>query len=283
MKKILLKGSSGINIYFYTDSSGIKVVRKETTTKEQIIRLKTQYQKHIFLLNKKNALFHIPKVLNKGYKNGHFFYEYQYIEGSSMMEVLINKPTEKLILLLDKLVLIVKYFSTQNKYYENFYQGRHFKYALKEKILNVSNKENLSEKLKIKLLTKLKALNTPQNKTLSHGDLSFDNIIVDKKNNVWLIDYIGTFYPHYWLDIAKLFQDIEGGWYQLKHGGIVDKNKVNKLTNHLKKKIYTLDRDYLKNHNFLMSIIFLRILPYLKSNSKKRKILKKINAYLEKE
>lgn len=281
--KILLKGSSGIKIYFYTNSKGVKIVRKEAVRKEQFLRLKTQYQKHLFLLNQKNALFHIPKIVNKGYKNGNFFYEYKYVKGTSMVEHLINQPLEKLIFILDKLVSIIKYFSTQNKHFENSYENKTFKDSLKEKILNIYNKEGLNEKFKEELLTRLETLSMPQNKTLSHGDLSFDNIIIDKENNIWLIDYIGTFYPHYWLDIAKLFQDIEGKWYELKYGITIDKNKVNKLTKYFKRRINTLDRNYLKNHTFLMSIIFLRILPYLKDESKKNKVLKKIKDYLEKD
>lgn len=280
--KTVLKGSSGINIYFYTNSKGVKIVRKVSYSKKQIPRLKTQYEKHLFLSKQKNDLFRIPKIVNTGNKNGSFFYEYTYIEGSSMVQILIDKSTEELTYLLDKLSLITKYFSCQNKYFENSYKNSDFKYILKEKILDVCKKELLDEKLKEKLITKLESLKLPQIKTLSHGDLSFDNIIVDKKNNIWLIDYIGTFYPHYWLDIAKLFQDIEGGWYELKHKVKLDKSKINYLTNHLKKRVSIFDRDYLKNHNFLMSIIFLRILPYLKSKSEKKKILEKINAYIKK-
>lgn len=280
--KILLKGSSGINIYFYTNSEGIKIVRKETANQEQIIRLKTQYKKHLFLRKQENNLFHVPEVLNKQQTDGLFFYEYKFIEGSSMVQNLFTKPTKELIPLMDKLVLIIKYFSSQNKYYESAYKDKELRDVLKEKILSVSSRIKMDKITKDRLLVKLESLKAPQGKTLSHGDLSFDNIIVDKKNNIWLIDYIGTFYPHYWLDIAKLFQDIEGKWYQLKHGGKVDKKKLDALVKHLKREVSVFDKDYQKSHNFLMSTVFLRILPYLKSKSEKDNILKKINHYLEK-
>lgn len=274
-----LRGSSGISI-FLKNQSGEKIVRKQTAKKAQIERLKIQYKKHLFLLKKKNTLFNIPPIINHGTKENIFFYEYKYIEGITMSEALSSKSYEQLTKILTKLFLIVKYFSKNNDFFETFYKKISFNKVLKDKIFNICDSLTLEKSIRNKFLSKLKYINIQTNKTLYHGDLSFDNIILDKKDNIWLIDCIGTFYPHYWTDLSKLFQDIEGEWFQLKHGIKLDKEKNRKLTNYLKEKISKFDKNYLKHHNFFMAVIFLRILPYLKNKSKKEKVLEKIIKYL---
>ncbi|MBI2596900.1 hypothetical protein HYW41_01975 [Candidatus Daviesbacteria bacterium] len=287
--RIKLKGSSGVSILF-KNNKGIKIVRKQSEKKEQIDRLKVQYSKHIFLSKLNNdllrsnkpVLFNIPQIISSGNEGGNFFYEYKFVEGVSLSEALSLKSTNQLIKLIDKLVLIIKYFSTNSEYFELSYENRKFEDVLTDKIVNVCNILNLDSSIKNKLLSKLSSVNIPTNKTLCHGDLSFENIIVDKKDNIWLIDCIGTFYPHYWTDLSKLFQDIEGEWYSLKHKVKPDRFKNKQLTNYLKKRINEFDKDYIKSHNFFMAMIFLRILPYLKDQSKQKKILRKINSYLDK-
>ncbi len=278
--KSRLKGSSGVSISFKT-INGIKIVRKQSEKKEQIGRLKVQYEKHIFLSKQKNNLFKIPQIINSGSRKNLFFYEYKFIEGFSMSEVLSLKPTDQLIKIMDKLVLIVKYFSKNVEYFERSFENRKFKDILVDKVLRVSDTLHLDKNIKDKFLTNLKLITIPTNKTLYHGDLSFENIIIDKKDDIWLIDCIGTFYPHYWTDLSKLFQDIEGEWNYLKHGIKLDRKKNQELTNYLKKRIVEFDKGYIQSHNFFMAMIFLRTLPYLKNESKKEKILKKIKNYLD--
>lgn len=276
---IKLKGSSGVDILFYTNNRGIKVVRKKTNKKEQIDRLRIQFEKHKFLLNHKNYLFNIPEILNHGFDGQLFFYEYRFIEGSTMTQAFIDKSNKQLSKLMGDLLLITQYFSKQNEFYEVSRIDKELKEILHEKI--ISNSDHLVLNLKEKFLDILEKLNLPFKKTMYHGDLTFENIIVDKKNKIWLIDCIGTFYPHYWFDLSTLFQDIEGEWSHIKHGVKLNKEKVEYFTNYLKKNIATFDKEYLKNHNFLMALKFLRTLPYLKNSSKKMRVIQKISDYLQ--
>lgn len=273
-----LKGSSGVNISF-RKSGRFKIVRKQSVKKEQIERLETQYEKHLFLLKQRNNLFHIPEILNQDFdENGLFFYEYRYIEGKEMTKIFLEKSNKSLLSLIDNLLAITKYFSWQKKFYEVSHINIKFKDILYEKI--ISNSDHLEINLKINFLNIFKKLEFPDEKTMCHGDLTFENIIVDKKNRIWLIDCIGTFYPHFWLDISTLFQDIEGEWSSIKYGIKLEREKSKYFTNYLKQNISFLDKNYLKMHNFLMALKFLRILPYLKNKFKREKVLKKISSYL---
>ena len=118
-------------------------------------------------------------------------------------------------------------------------------------------------------------------RSLNHGNLTFENIIVGNDNKIWLIDYSGSFYPHYWLDLATLLQDLDGRWYEIKSKIKINEKKVDNLKEYLMDKVTSLDEDYIKHHSFFMSLVFLRILPYAQSEEDKQKILHKIESFLK--
>ena len=45
-----------------------------------------------------------------------------------------------------------------------------------------------------------------------HGDLTLENILVDVRGQLWLIDFDAPDLMSYWFDIAKLYQDLRGHW-----------------------------------------------------------------------
>lgn len=278
-KTVIKTGSSGIEIQFYKDKNKNKVVRKKTTKSEQIDRLKTQFKKHLFLLKYSNNLFNIPEVLSHHESENGFYYEYRYIEGLSLDEVFMKKPKNEIIHIANKLLATIKFLSQQNSFFETTPQGKNLKEMLYQRI--VKNSLFLKPILLNKITNKLNDFPFNNKKTMCHGDFSFENIIIDQKNNIWLIDFIGNFYPHYWLDIAKMFQEIEGEWLYIKKDIFLDKEKSQYLVDYLKREIALFDKDYFKYHNFLMSTVLLRSLPYLKNEPQRQKALKKIGEYLE--
>jgi aminoglycoside phosphotransferase (APT) family kinase protein len=48
--------------------------------------------------------------------------------------------------------------------------------------------------------------------SICHGDLTLENILVCQKRGVVFIDCDDCFVSSYWLDAAKLFQDVSGHW-----------------------------------------------------------------------
>ncbi len=48
--------------------------------------------------------------------------------------------------------------------------------------------------------------------SISHGDLTFENILIAPDGNVSFIDCDEPFASSWWLDAGKLFQDIAGAW-----------------------------------------------------------------------
>lgn len=278
-KKFLTGGNSGSEVFLYKDTLGDMLVRKQAKKKIQNKRLLVQYEKHLFFSKLKNTFFKVPEISNKGFKNGLFFYEYKYVEGENFITFLKYKDIKEIVPVIDNLFKILEYFSKENIYFETEYKTMSFRKALEDKITTNSVKLGLSVELRNKLLSHLKNVGSFNKKTLHHGDLTFDNIIIDKDKNLSLIDYSGGFYPHYWMDIVRLFQDTEGEWYKIKHKMEINKKKVEYINKYIRKKTHEFDKGYSKIHNLLMAITFLRIMPYMKSELDKKKILRKIETF----
>jgi aminoglycoside phosphotransferase len=100
--------------------------------------------------------------------------------------------------------------------------------------------------------------------TATHGDLTFENVLVDRRGGLWLIDAIDGPFAHYWLDLAKLFQECEGHWHAHRKRPIAVS-----VTHHLRRRwtalAARLDPSYPLVHYVLLALTFARILPYARS------------------
>lgn len=274
-----LSGHSGFEVRLFEKSPGKYLVQKKTKSISQNPRLKTQYQKQQFFLQLKQDLFYVPKILRAGWQKNLFFFEYEYVEGVTLLHFIENEPVGKIIKVLDALVEIIKYFNQNSGHYEKPAVGIMLAAALEKKI--VSNLEHHPNPAGLKkyLSAQVKAMPDNFQKTICHGDLTFDNIIVDKQGNLWLIDFLELFYPHYWFDVAKLFQDIDGHWYEFKYNLRLPHNKLNFVREYFLARVGEFDPEYIKHHNLLLASVLLRILPYLKTEQEKQFILEKLDYF----
>lgn len=278
-KNLLLGGNSGSEVFLYEDVAGHMLVRKQAKNIKQNKKVEEQYKKHIFFLRRKNILFGVPKIVRKGYENGLFFFDYTYIEGETLINYMKKKNLRDIKTIINKCFVVIEYLRKRSEYFEKEFSEKNLQQAFVEKILTNCNKLKLDALLKEKLLTMARCFGSFEEKTLAHGDFTFDNIIIDANNKVWLIDYHGGFYPHYFMDIAKLLQDTDGRWYEIKHNIKINKEKISALNDYMKRKIEKLNSEYMKHHNFLMAVVFLRSMPYMKTALDKKKILRKIEAF----
>lgn len=274
-----LDGYSGYDVLLIKKELNYRVRKKSKELKKNA-RLVAQYNKHLFFYKLKNALFSVPKVLGSGYEKKLFFYEYEYIEGITLINFIENNSVEKIKHVIDKIIQIIKELSdTKNEPYESDIDLS-IKKALSKKISDNIKKCNLDNDICEKVNRRAGKLKNFSDKTLCHGDFTFDNIIIDSEYRIWLIDYLDNFYPHYWFDISKLFQDIDGKWYELKHGIKLPNNKLLYIRRYLLEEISKFDKEYIKHHKFLLAVVFLRILPYAKSKSDFKIILDKIKYFI---
>lgn len=279
--KISLDGYSGYRVELLTNGNGVSVVRKSSRVPSQNQRLKQQYLKHRYFSDLNCREFSTPSVIGSGYTNELFYYEYEYVEGVTFLHYITTQPLEKIIQLLDKIMATLDYLKHTTVSFEHP-PTTTFKQALVEKALVNCRKLQLPEKFTSDYLRKFSLLSDSRTISLCHGDFSFDNIIVDSRQQLWLIDFLDLFYPHYWLDISKLFQDIDGGWFEIKHHLTLPSNALVTVRDVLWNRIFRLDPAYLDHHYLLLSLAFMRILPYTTSQEDRERIFAKIDYFSNK-
>lgn len=271
MKKIKeLSGHSGCKIFLCTDENNKYFIRKESTDIKYNTRLQEQILKQEKYSLLKNLPFSVPNIFYSGTdKNGYYFADMEFIEGSNFIDFLNTLEYEEIEKYAEKIYSIVFYFSNLKK--------KENKINLKIlKKLNSIFKTEITESKIIKyfyfFLEKEDLLeNVP--KTECHGDLTLENIMVDKNGNIWLIDFLDNFYESYYFDITKIYQDIEYSWYQVKNEKIdISKMKILYFKEKFDKYIKENLNEYFKLHNFLSGLNFLRILPYTKDEIMYKKI-----------
>ena len=120
------------------------------------------------------------------------------------------------------------------------------------------------------LLEMLQKINVYCPVGLTHGDLTFSNIIIDPNyDNVWLIDYLDSFVASPYADFAKLIQEVKFGWsarYLSGPQAIQAKILRRHLFRVLQQKIEYFDSNLI--HFFSVLNLF-RIVPYLHDEKSK--------------
>jgi len=277
-KPLTLDGYSGYEVALVKDPKNGYIVIKKSKSKEKNERLIRQYEKHCFFQNLREECFGVPEITGHGYDKDMFFYEYRFVEGSTLIKYIDGANQSDIENISDKLLKIMKHFASKSAIYYEKWAQMSMKEFLGKKVEENCAKCGLDDEIRRKFLSKIGNL-PEKGRCLCHGDFTFDNIIVDEKGELWLIDYLDV-YPHYWMDVSKLFQDIDGGWYEIKHGSKLPMNKLFFMRQYLLGEMDKIDPDYRRFHNIFLAVAFLRILPYSKSETDRRLIVEKIKNFL---
>lgn len=115
-----------------------------------------------------------------------------------------------------------------------------------------------------------------------HGDLTFSNILIGRKNQLYFIDFLDPIIETPYEDIAKFLQDAEYFWSLQKYHGNVDNSKVKIYWRYAAKRLYDainqkVDVEVLRKIQ-IMSL--LRVLPYSKTKDTTGFLLKSIEECL---
>lgn len=115
-----------------------------------------------------------------------------------------------------------------------------------------------------------------------HGDLTMDNLLWDRIGHHWLIDPIECYFEHPWLDVAKLFQDLEGGWYQMRNHVAQRRASSNlwRIGSLLKDWVGARWPRYGDYHYYLLGLTFTRILPYARDPELGAAVSQRAQTYL---
>jgi hypothetical protein len=100
--------------------------------------------------------------------------------------------------------------------------------------------------------------------SMSHGDLTFENILIEPDGRVSFIDCDEPFASSWWLDAGKLFQDIAGRWClrTLAAPSVGATERLAQLDADMRQMAAELDPDLPQRLLQFASLHLLRTVPY---------------------
>lgn len=243
-----LKGLSGCLLELCMDK-GEHIVRKISPTPLYNNRLKKQCEKQELFYS---STVKAPQVLDVGYnEDGLFFFTMPYINGTTLYDFIDLNPLSVSIHLFKEILdtvlpptdlpFIKAYTPVFNKLQE-----------LKSKVEGYNTlftylENNIPDVL-------------PSSKT--HGDLTFENIIISDKQEIYFIDLLDSFVDTFYVDLAKLNQEFKILW------SIRKKDRCNNLVikytklNEIFEKSITASKIDQNVLDFFTIVNLLRIIPY---------------------
>jgi len=198
-----LGGHSGCKILLCEKDDNDVFVRKISRDKKYNERLKIQAKKQA---DYNNPNINAPKVLATGYtEDGLYYFDMEYVQGITMSEYIKTIQIGKVRSICESIVKnIVSMESSDTEVDESVFIK---KIALLRKTLVSHNNKIIDEALDMLELHCWKRFT----KTQCHGDLTLENIIV-KDNQLYLIDFLDSFYDSWIMDISTIMQDVQTMW-----------------------------------------------------------------------
>lgn len=198
-----LGGHSGCKILLCEDDDNRIFVRKISSDKEYNTRLKIQADKQASF---NSSVVKTPIVYSCGYTiDGLFYFDMEYIHGITMAEYMQTIEVGKVKNLVESIVKdVVSVNPTSVEADETVFIKKIL--DLKRK-LSSKNNSIINEAIEILLGHSWKRFI----KTPCHGDLTLENIIV-KDGQLYLIDFLDSFYDCWIMDISTLMQDVQTLW-----------------------------------------------------------------------
>lgn len=209
----------------------------------------------------------VPAILNDGIVNGFYYFDMEFVPSRDAVNYLSHCSFGDVAEFGDRVVRLIRQLSLSKPTEES--PRTPTKKLVLDKLDGIAKQTDgrfaaglaaLSEA--VACLDKLVENDAP---TAVHGDLTFENILVGRDGELWLIDTIPSPVDHYWIDWSKLFQECEGRWHGHR-GRPLAKGVTWWLRSHLYAAATRMDSGYPMRHYILLGLTFARILPYAKND-----------------
>jgi len=254
---MVLNGNSGCELKLI--NSG--VIRKTSITTEYNIRLDNQIRLQSEFTH---HTMKTPKILDSGLIDGKRYYDMEFINGQKLSDYLNNSKFEDTVRLFNRVLSFINENDEGEVYTPTYYTLAKLE-EIEKKIsidVSISNfvKKNVGGYVPI---------------GKSHGDLTFENIIVFN-DELYLIDFLDGYIQTPIIDISKLYQELHLNWSNRSKETAFLTNVRNHelkklLDNFIKEKQYDT-----KSVKVQIVMTLLRILPYTKNTEIYYKVLNKI-------
>lgn len=264
-----LSGFSGAEVALLRTAAGNLFVRKAGSSDKTNLVLQRQARRQQWLRTAVAGSADVPEVLAEGHIDGFYYFDMSFIASSDAASLLAVATFDEVKNFAERIERLMATLAQTSPEPDEIQPPT--KQALVNKLDEIAARtagrfSNVLEPLR-QIATQLDTLTGVENgtATASHGDLTFENILIGKKGQLWLIDTIDSPVSHYWIDWSKLFQECEGRWH-LHRGRQISTGVTWWLRNRWMLAANRLAPSYSSRHYLLLALTFARILPYATSN-----------------
>jgi aminoglycoside phosphotransferase len=263
----LLSGLSGAAVYLLTRDGRHWFVRKAAATPDGNARLRRQAEKQQAWLHLSRGDVRTPRILDQGEFEGRFYFDMEAIRGVDGVTYLRSVDYHGVAGFADRLCHYLDHAAEEpplgNSASDDLFG------SLYDRVCDVQNSTALlrdEDAAAVLLgLSRLRRFGNPP-PTLCHGDLTLENLIVDGDGTIWAFDLLDAPFEHFWHDVAKLHQDLDGGWY-LRRQAPVARCITEYLSRRLMQVATRRDPHYRELHPLFVACTFIRILPYVRDQA----------------
>jgi aminoglycoside phosphotransferase len=256
---------SGADVFLTTVDGEHWFVRKTAQQRQMSERLRRQAKKQAKFLDRSETVLHAPRILRDGEIEGRYFFDMEFARGFDGVSYLRRASYDEVIAFGRRLCRYLETAAHSPPLRESE-QAALFDVAY-EKVCEVQDKTGLISEATLAelflILGQLRHLETLP-PSLCHGDLTLENMVVGGDGEIWAVDFLDSPFEHYWQDVAKIHQDLAGGWY-LRNQAAVSQCVLDYLSRCLLEAAARLHEAYCGVHAVLMAMNFVRILPYART------------------
>jgi len=273
---IPLSGFSGATVALVRDR-GQPFVRKAANRLEANGALRDQAVRQQSLATLVDGCAGMPEVLDMGEHDGLFYFDMAFIPSRDAVNFLSNGTFDSVADFADRVERLMSRLAASAPVSEPALAPR--KILLVEKLRQIADRtgamhEDVLAPL-VEAAARIEVLVADERPTAAHGDLTFENILVDRRGALWLIDTITSPFDHVWIDWSKLFQECEGLWHA--HRG---RPLARGVTWWLRQRFHAaataLDPAYPARHYILLGLTFARILPYARTDEDRAFVARRV-------
>lgn len=270
-------GHSGCRLFLKRDGNGRFFVRKYSSSPDYNDRLKTQMLKQ---RRSRLEMVKTPGVWGYGFEKDLFYFDMEYINSQPLGVFIKTLPIRDIGGYVDLL------FGSLDNTGKADVRNMSVQDIFQKKVMEVDEKlheKNDVEKRAFALLKTKDFSNVPSSKC--HGDLTMENILVGNSRNVYLIDFLDSFFDSWMMDVAKLLQDIEVKW-SYRHESVSAGLEIRLLAakEELERRIKAMPGGMQKllDINYILLLNLTRILPYIKEQESFRCVRNGLSRVMDK-
>lgn len=264
---IPLSGFSGATVALVRDG-GTPFVRKVSNRAEANAPLREQAYRQRELAALIEGCARMPSVINEGDCAGYYYFDMEFVPSRDAINFLSHSSfdnvagfAERIERLMGRLAACGPVGNAPLILNRSLIAGK------LDQIMSRINKAHESDLAPlVEAVSQLDEMNCASLATAVHGDLTFENILVDRHGELWLIDTIPSPADHYWIDWSKLFQECEGLWHAYR-----GRSLARGVTWWLRQRFFEaatrLDPNYPIHHYVFLGLTFARILPYARTEA----------------